>query len=127
MQSSNDHAVLTLGDGKVETVTSATCRDFVYFRQLLRLARRPDDNINHQLNKINANNETDCNKLYEKMKQLHRERQYAIEFCKAQIKMEIDAEVDANKKKILLKEVYDFHILLIQLICSLDYYLLRLL
>lgn len=105
MQSSNDHAVFALSDGKVETVTSSTCRDFVYFRQLLRLARRPDDNINHQLNKIDANNEAECSQLYEKMKLLHRERQNAIEFCKAQMKLEIDAEPDNNRKKILGKEV----------------------
>lgn len=106
MQSSNDHAVLTVGDGKKEAVTRSTCEDFVYFRQLLRQARRPDDNINHQLNKIDVNSKFECNRLYERMAMLHQERADALQFCQEQMKLGIDAEADPAKKRILAKEVY---------------------
>lgn len=75
-------------DGSEHTVVRATCLDFVYFRQMIREARRPDDNINHRLNKIAVQDRAQCQRLWDEMQGRHRERRQALEFCISSLEQE---------------------------------------
>jgi hypothetical protein len=82
MQFTNDHAVLSDGKGASLKITRDTCRDFVYFRQLLRDSRKLDDNIGNTLNKIDSLDPGKCRDLMSAMTKMHKERLSSLEFCK---------------------------------------------
>jgi len=110
MQFTSDHAVLSNVKGASVKITRDTCRDFVYFRQLLRDARRLDDNIGNTLNKIDTADPRKCSDLMEIMKKMHNERMDSLNFCMSVLENDVSLAADQSKTKILQKEViFYFH------------------
>jgi len=104
-RSSIDHADLHKEDGSLIRIVSSTCRDFVYFRNILRASRKPDDNINHLINKIDLNDDYACHTLHDKMRRLHDERTNALNFCIASLQDNVAKEESDTNGKIYQKEV----------------------
>lgn len=93
--------------GEKVRIEQSTCLDFVYFRQLIRQARKPDDNISIRLNKINPSDPKQSRMILDFMKKLHEGRERALEFCQGVIQREIENTQDNPATKSLLqKEVY---------------------
>lgn len=105
MQSTSDHAILSDVKGTSVKITRDTCRDFVYFRQLLRDARRLDDNIGNTLNKIDIADPRNCSELMNAMAKAHKERMNSLKFCMRVLENEVSLAQDQSKAKILQKEV----------------------
>lgn len=102
-ETANLGPILHQENAKPIRIDESICMDFVYFRQLLRISRRADDNINHRINKIDVQNPDQCHVLWTEMKRLHQERQSTISFCTNVLKQKmLESE---SKKNILEKEV----------------------
>lgn len=121
MQFTSDHAILSDVKGTSVKITRDTCRDFVYFRQLLRDARRLDDNIGNTLNKIDIADPRMCSELMNAMAKTHKERMNSLKFCMSVLEDDVSLAQNQPKAKILQKEVQHFCILTNLFIFSLDY------
>lgn len=96
-------------------VTGDTCRDFLYFRQLVARSRGYwDDNINHRLNGIDTNDAKQCKRLMDSLDAAHRDRKTKIEFCISFLQK----EHESSSNPVLAKEVCIFSLL----DCRLGYY-----
>lgn len=105
MQFTSDHAVLSGIKGASVKITRDTCRDFVYFRQLLRDSRKPDDNIGNTLNKIDISDPKMCCDLMNSMMKMHKERLSSLEFCKNVLRNDILEAREHSTSRILQTEV----------------------
>lgn len=99
---------VTFPDGSNLQINNSTCLDFVYFRKIMRDMRRPDDNINHRLNKIDPSDPKQCEALWKEMTVLHEDRQRALNFCLGSLKTELEMNPDDSRQRVLRKEVRTF-------------------
>jgi len=90
-------------------VTENTCKDFLYFRQLLAESRAHyDDNVNHRLNAIDVTQPKPCRQFLEKLQHIHKDRRDKLQFCIDSLRAESEKVRDpiVLKKEVQLKECF---------------------
>lgn len=84
-------------------ISEQTCRDFVYFRQLLASSRgHYDDNINHRINDIDTSDSRQCRRLNDSIEAIHRNRRSKLNYCIKVLKQNL---INDPSSSILAKEV----------------------
>lgn len=82
-------------------VTENTCKDFMYFQQLLAKSRTYyDDNVNHRLNTIDITQPKPCRQFLEKLQHVHKDRKEKLHFCINSLR----AESEKIQDPIILKK-----------------------